>query len=173
MCDDCQMRTCLPCANTLHTLSFSCKHMRACAHTHTHTDRSMQTWYFHTIWNTINCLQHSTYIHTCIMETPVLTLDETASILAAKRKKFSDSFFFRTAFSAYILAPSTFLCWRACIKQTDNKETNNSKRKYSNNPYQHTRRLCSCLPYIINHSKRFGYFTLPYNRMLVQLLGLS
>lgn len=50
---------------------------------------------------------------TAFMVKAVWTFDETASTLAAILKKLSPSFFFLMAFSAYILAPSTFFCCKA------------------------------------------------------------
>lgn len=46
--------------------------------------------------------------------TAVSTLLDTASTRLESRSRFSDSFFFRIAFAAYIRAPSAFPCCRAC-----------------------------------------------------------
>lgn len=45
--------------------------------------------------------------------TAVSTLLDTASTRLESRSRFSDSFFFRIAFAAYIRAPSAFPCCRA------------------------------------------------------------
>ena len=46
--------------------------------------------------------------------TAVSTRLATASMRLARRRRFSDSLFFRIAFEAYIRAPSLLPCWSAC-----------------------------------------------------------